>query len=157
MFRVETDFEDGQRMPDKYANVGVPGGENVSIPLIWENSPEGTKSFAVAMVDRHTVADNWVHWLVINIPESATSLPEGASGGGDMPSPAKELNNTFGFPGYGGPQPPGGTGDHEYETTIYALDTETVPIEADTTLDEFMQAIDGNILESASVTGVYSQ
>jgi Raf kinase inhibitor-like YbhB/YbcL family protein len=150
-------FEDGQRMPVKYANTGVGGGQNISIPLSWENPPEGTKSFAVATVDRHPVANNWVHWLVINIPGSVISLPEGASGTNNMPAGAKELNNTFGFQGYGGPQPPPGTGDHDYETTIYALNVEGLNLEANTSLGQFMDAIQGRVLGSAKLTGKFSR
>lgn len=150
-------FGDGQKIPAKYANKGVSGGENISIPLSWENAPEGTKSFAITMVDRHPVADNWVHWLVINIPASATSLSDGAAGSNKMPSGSEELNNTFGDLGYGVPQPPPGTGDHDYEITIYALNTERLSLEADATLDQFLSAIDGKVIGSAKLTGKLSR
>lgn len=148
-------FGNGQSIPVKYANKGVSGGENISIPLSWENAPEGTKSFAIAMVDRHPIADNWVHWLVINIPASATSLAEGASGSNKMPASAEELNNTFGYVGYGGPQPPPGSGDHDYETTIYALNVEKLSLNANTTLDQFLSAIEGQTLGTAKLTGKF--
>src|SRR5258708_27194238 len=56
-------FEDTQTMPSKYAKAG----QNVSPPLSWENAPQGTKSFALAVVDRHPVARNFVHLLVIDM------------------------------------------------------------------------------------------
>lgn len=149
-------YENRQRMPVKYANTGVAGGENVSVPLQWENAPEKTKSFAIAMVDKHPVANNWVHWLVINIPSNVNSLPEGASGK-NMPAGSKELNNTFGSKGYGGPQPPPGTGDHDYVITIYALNVEKLDLDADTSLSEFMRAISDKEVASAQLTGLFSQ
>ncbi len=97
-------FADGQSIPTKYANTGVSGGQNVSIPLEWSGAPAETKSFALAIVDRHPIANSWVHWLVINIPKTASMLAEGASRTNKMPTGAKELNNTFGNLGYGGPQ-----------------------------------------------------
>lgn len=157
MFQLKSSaFEDGQRMPTKYANTGV-GGQNISIPLSWENPPGGTQSFAIAMVDRHPVANNWVHWLVINIPNSASSLPEGTSGTSSIPAGSKELNNTFRFQGYGGPQPPPGTGDHDYETTIYALNADSLPLDTNASLDQFMSAIQGKVLGSAKLTGKFSR
>jgi len=66
-------FKDGERIPTQYVMPGA-GGKNISLPLSWKNVPSGTKSFALSMVDPHPVAGNWVHWLAINIPASATSL-----------------------------------------------------------------------------------
>jgi hypothetical protein len=158
MFQIKSSaFEHGGKIPVKYANTGVSGGENISIPLTWENPPEGTKSFAIAMVDIHPIANNWVHWLVINIPSSANSIPEGASGTDKMPAGSKELNNTFGFVGYGGPQPPPGSGDHEYVTTIYALDVENISLDENTTLGEFQSAIEGHVLAKAQLSGKFGR
>jgi hypothetical protein len=132
------------------------GGENVSIPLSWSGAPEGTKSFALSIVDPHPVANNWVHWLVVNIPQDVTSLEEGASGEG-MPSGAKELKNSFGKPGYGGPQPPQGTGEHPYVVTVYALNVDKLDLDEDTTLGELQKALEGKVLASATVTGMYER
>lgn len=149
-------FKDRKRIPVKYATEEVTGGKNLSIPLQWENVPEGTKSFAIAMVDKHPVANNWVHWLVINIPSDVDSLPEGASGK-NMPPGSKELNNTYGYQGYGGPQPPPGTGDHDYVITVYALNVGKLDLDADTSLSELMQAISDKEVASAQLTGLFSQ
>lgn len=158
MFELKSSaFEDGQRMPRKYTNRGVVGGENVSIPLSWQNPPEGTKSFAIAMVDRHPVANNFVHWLVVDIPGEVTSISEGASGTSNMPSGSRELNTTYGVPGYGGPQPPLGTGDHDYETTIYALSVEGLDVDPDSSLSDFMAALEGSMLGSAKLTGKFGR
>jgi Raf kinase inhibitor-like YbhB/YbcL family protein len=98
-------FQDGKLIPTKYAYHGVDGGNNISLPLSWSDVPTGTKSFALSIVDPHPVAKNWVHWFVINIPAGANSISEGASKRA-MPIGCKELLNTYGSPGYGGPEPP---------------------------------------------------
>ena len=72
-------FPDGGKIPLPYVMPGA-GGQNVSVPLSWSGAPAGTQSFALAMVDPHPVARNWVHWLVIDLPKDSTSIPEGASG-----------------------------------------------------------------------------
>ena len=73
-------FGDGKAIPTRHATKGVSGGQNVSPPLSWANLPEGTRSLAVACIDRHPVANSWLHWLVINIPTSVKVLPEGCVG-----------------------------------------------------------------------------
>ena len=149
-------YEHNERMPAKHANKGVVGGENVSPALSWKNAPEGTKSFALTIVDHHEVANEFVHWLVANIPAETDSIEEAASGK-NMPEGSKELNTTYGESVYGGPRPPAGTGDHPYETTVYALNVETLDLTEDATIDAFLQAIDGKVLAKASVTGMFSQ
>ncbi len=150
-------FEDGKVIPTKYATTGVTGGKNISIPLKWENPPEGTKSFAISIVDLHPIANNWVHWLVINIPRDVNSIDEGASKTDKMPKGCKELNNTFGWLGYGGPQPPKGSGPHKYEVTIYALDVEKLELDVHTSLKIFQKAIDGHVIGTAKIVGIFER
>lgn len=148
-------FSDSSKIPVKYV-MSRAGGENVSPPLEWSGEPEGTKSFALSCHDPHPIARNWVHWLVINIPRDAHLLPEGASGK-SMPSGSLELLNSFGFVGYGGPQPPPGTGDHPYVFTLYALDVEKVSVSGRMSIEKFEKAIGPHILEKATITGYFGR
>src|SRR5512135_302067 len=68
---TSTAFKDGAKIGIQYVMPGA-GGKNLSLPVSWQNSPAGTKSFALSVVDPHPVARNWVHWLVINIPPQTT-------------------------------------------------------------------------------------
>jgi Raf kinase inhibitor-like YbhB/YbcL family protein len=148
-------FKDQGRIPVQYVMPGA-GGRNLSIPLTWKNASDGTRSFALSIVDPHPVARNWVHWFVINIPKEISSLEEGASGK-KMPPGAVELRNSFGSAGYGGPQPPRGTGDHPYVVTLYALSVEKIDLVAATPLPAFQNALEGKVLGSAKITGFFSQ
>jgi Raf kinase inhibitor-like YbhB/YbcL family protein len=148
-------FRDGADMPQVYARFAA-GGRNVSIPLHWTGTPQGVKSFALSIVDLHPVARKWVHWLVINIPPDVTSLPEGASGK-SMPRGAVEIKNSFGDVGYGGPQPPKGTGAHQYLVTVYALRDAGLDLKADATLADFQSAIRAKVLGEASITGLFGK
>ena len=148
-------FKDGEKIPMQYVMSGA-GGKNISAPLSWKNVPPGTKSFALLVVDPHPVAQNWVHWLVINIPATVFSIEEGASRK-KMPPGSVELKNSFGGIGYGGPQPPKGTGDHPYVFTLYALSVEKLDLGANTSLSQFKKALEGKILGSATVTGKYGR
>lgn len=144
-------------IPAKYAMKAVQGGRNVSIPYRWSPAVQGVKSYALVLVDTAPVANSWVHWMVIDIPPSATSIPEGASGTGRMPTGAKELRNTFGVVGYGGPQPPAGTGSHPYVATLYALDVPELELPTGATLSQFKQAVAGHVVASETCTGRFER
>ena len=148
-------FSDGGMIPQLYVMPGA-GGQNLSLPLQWTGAPTGILSYALAIVDPHPVANNWVHWLVINLPPDATGLEEGASGK-KMPSGVVELNNSWGKPGYGGPQPPPGTGDHPYVVTLYALEVAKLDLKPATDLAGFQKALEGKILDSIKITGYYGR
>ena len=152
---VSTAFKDGGKIPIQYVMVPA-GGKNLSIPLAWENAPPGTKSFALSIIDPHPVAQNWVHWFVINIPASTAFLPEGASRK-NMPGGAVELKNSFGDIGYGGPQPPKGSGEHPYVVTLYALTVEKVDLGSSASLSAFKKALEGKVIQSATITGKYER
>ena len=148
-------FTDGDKIPQQYVMPGA-GGKNLSLPLTWSGAPAGTQSFALSMVDPHPVARNWVHWLVINLPADTSGLGEGISGK-NMPSGAAELHNSWGKPGYGGPQPPPGTGDHPYVVTIYALNSAKLDLKPAANLTGFQKALEGKVLDTAKITGYYGR
>ena len=144
-------------MPPRFAMRAVPGGQNISIPYVWRGAPAGARSFVLALVDMAPVAHSWVHWLVIDLPADSSALREGASGTTAMPGGAVELRNTFGNFGYGGPQPPIGTGAHPYVATIYALDTDSLALGAAATREDVLRAIDGHVLAAAACTGRFGR
>ncbi len=150
-------FENGKVIPTKYATTGVIGGKNISIPLSWENVPTGTNSFALTIIDLHPIANNWVHWMVINIPRQVNTIEEGASLTNKMPHGSKEIYNTFGWNGYGGPQPPTGSGPHKYEVSIYALSIEKLELDKHTSLKTFQKAIEGKVIAAAKIIGVFER
>ncbi len=148
-------FNHNGTIPQKYVMPGA-GGENLSIPLKWSEVPEGTKSFVLTIIDIHPIANNWIHWIVINIPNEVRSLEEGASEV-NMPKGSKELRNSFGDIGYGGPQPPRGTGPHSYVVTIYALKVEKLDLSTNISLRELNKVLEGKVLDKASITGIYER
>jgi|GEM_PF-980228 len=152
---TSTAFDNDSDIPVKYAYSDVAGGENVSIPLAWKNAPEGTKSFAITMVDTNESANNFLHWLVINIPPETASIEEGASGK-NMPNSATEAKNGYGTEGYGGPAPPPGD-EHDYEITIYALDIAGMGMSENAGLDQFTSFVEGKVLGKATISGEFSR
>jgi hypothetical protein len=71
-----------------------------------------------------------------------------------MPAGSRELVNTFGDVGYGGPQPPRGSGPHEYHFTIHALRVPALSVER-AKLEKVMAAIRSEEISSSSVVGRY--
>jgi Raf kinase inhibitor-like YbhB/YbcL family protein len=86
--------------------------------ISWATGPAGTSSYAVTILDPD--AHEFVHWAVLDIPATVTSLAAGISPGGSLPAGAHELDNGFGKPGYGGPCPPPGS-IHHYVLTVWAV------------------------------------
>jgi Raf kinase inhibitor-like YbhB/YbcL family protein len=120
-----------------------------SPPLAWSPGPPGTVAYAITIVDPD--AKGFVHWAVVDLPATATSLPEGASGA--LPAGAVELPNDFDKPGYGGPCPPPGA-PHHYVIVVRALDTRLRVEKADAA---FFQRLDASTLASGSLTATYQR
>ncbi|GBQ25203.1 kinase inhibitor phospholipid-binding protein [Acetobacter estunensis NRIC 0472] len=150
-------FSNGDVMPQAqvYSGMGQQGG-NLSPPLKWEGAPEGTKSFVLTLYDPDApTGSGWWHWVVVNLPASTTSLPEGAgSGRGGLPAGALEVRTDFGTPGYGGAAPPPGR-VHRYVFTITALDVPKLEVSVDSSpaLVGFM--VNHHRLASAQITVLY--
>ena len=106
-------------------------GENVSPELLWSGVPEGTRSFALILDDADS--QGFVHWVIYNIPASATGLPARLPPVARLQDASVQGPNDFAvsagraFPGgatvnglgYDGPCPPK---PHTYVFTLYALD-----------------------------------
>jgi hypothetical protein len=137
-------FGHGQEIPQRHGK----RGENVSPGLSWEGAPPGTESFSLAMVDRDPVAQNYVHWLVMDIDPATTELPEGAAPGA-MPKGSYEA-----VP-YAGPFPPAGT--HEYEVTMYALETPRLDLPRTPSLEQFLEAVQPVTLATATLVGTFTK
>jgi len=152
-----TAFRNGSSIPTKYAYGEVQGGKNISPAFDWSGAPDETKSFALSIIDPHPVAKNWIHWFVINIPAAVTSISENASQTKTMPPGSKELYNSYGEIGYGGPCPPFGSGKHPYECEILALRVERMELSERATLSQFKSAIEGKIIARAKITGYYER
>jgi hypothetical protein len=90
-------FPDGGDIPVKYTQAG----EQVSPALTWTNVPPGTQSFVLHMRDpdvaRNRGTEDQVHWLVWNIPGTATGLPENVPKGADAQDPhrRRRLHTAF--------------------------------------------------------------
>lgn len=137
-------------------------GSNISPALSWSGAPAGTKSFAVTVYDPDApTGSGWWHWVVFNLPPSATSLPKDA---GDpkkklMPKGAVQSRTDFGSDGYGGPCPPPGDKPHRYQITIFAVDVDKLPDAKDHSASAALVGFDLHFhtLAKATLTGLYGR
>jgi Raf kinase inhibitor-like YbhB/YbcL family protein len=135
-------------------------GKNISPALNWSGAPKGTKSFALTVYDPDApTGSGWWHWVVYNLPETVSGLPEGAGevSKGLLPAGAVQGRTDFGTPGFGGACPPPGAKPHRYIFTVHALKTATIdaPADASAALVGFM--INANRLGKASFTATYGR
>lgn len=147
-------FNNGQAIPVKYVNQGIPGGQNVSVPLAWTSAPAGTKGYALICIDRSSAVRDWVHWAVIDIPPQTKEFVEGSSPFKNT-SGAKELKGTAGVAGWQGPAPAAGTGPHNYEFTLYALTAATITLPEQPTAAEFEAVVKPLTIASTKLVGTY--
>ena len=142
-------------------SLGGSAGGNQSPQLSWTNPPRGTHSFAVVVFD--TTA-SFTHWGIFNIGGDATGLP--ANAGVAASAYGTQVVNDFLDPNYDGPCPPTNVAPdvHHYVFTVYALRSELTvpssanfPANAQTLFRALLQAaMRGDVLGSASLTGLYS-
>jgi Raf kinase inhibitor-like YbhB/YbcL family protein len=90
----------------------------------------------------------WDHWVVFNIDPKTKEIFTGKQPGGV--SGKSSSGNT----GYVGPCPPNGT--HRYFFTVYALDT-ILSLPTGATKDEVMKAVEGHVIEKATLVGMYTR
>ncbi len=151
---TSTAFGENQSIPKLYTCEG----KDVSPPLTWSGVPANAKSLAL-IVDDPDAPDpaaprmTWVHWVLYNIPASATGLAEGAASGG-LPKGTLEGTNDWQRTGYGGPCPP--IGRHRYFHKLYALDT-ALPDLKKPTKAALEQAMKGHIIGQTQLIGTYEK
>jgi Raf kinase inhibitor-like YbhB/YbcL family protein len=121
-------------------------GKNISPSLRWADAPLKTKSFILTVKDPDAPGGVFTHWAVINIPPSVNGFKKGEN----VYFKYTQLNNDFGYKGYGGPCPPSNT--HRYVFTIYAIDTD---ITNDVT--DLDKEIDTHMISKAELTGLYKR
>lgn len=160
-FRLDSpDLRAGKAVPPKFLFNGFGcSGENVSPALAWKNEPRGTQSFALLVhdPDAPTGGAGWWHWVVTNIPATASALEQGAGtpDGAKLPAGSRQVNTDFGAPGYGGPCPPAGDKPHRYNFTLYALKVDKLDLPPTATASLAGYMANANAIGKATLQAVY--
>ena len=159
---ASSDVQDGKTIANKFVFNGFGcKGDNLSPAVSWKNAPAGTKSFAVLVHDPDTPTGGagWWHWLVVDIPATTTSLPQGA-GGADasaLPAGARQITTDYGSAGWGGPCPPPGDKPHHYNFTVYAMKVDKLELPANPSAALVGYMVNANSLARARFTPRYGR
>ena len=165
-------FTEGGVIPDDYGarndNPACSSGKTSSAgnspPLSWNNAPDAAQSLVLIMSD--TASPSVGHWVVWDIPTTASSLVENAHfNTRDQPLPmgSKQYGKAPGQPGgeyYFGPCPVRGAGPSNYEFRLYALKIANLPAGTNT-YAKIKAALskggahENEIISTASLTGSY--
>ena len=147
-------FANGGTIPSPNAQNGC-GGTNVSPQLQWTGAPAATQSFVVTMFDPDApTGSGFWHWVWFNIAPSTTSIASGAA----LTPPSGTLGMTdYGSPGYGGPCPPVGDGNHHYQITVSALDTVLSGMPTNTTGAYLVFNMGGHVIAQGTYLGLFSR
>jgi Raf kinase inhibitor-like YbhB/YbcL family protein len=139
--------------------------------------PDGVNTEGKTISARRKRTD-FHHWVLVDIPGDAVGIQEGEfSDGvtpGGKPGPASARGTRQGindytswfandeamagnYFGYDGPCPPWNDAIvHHYHFTLYALDFERCPVGGEFTARAVLEAMEGHILETATLSGTYS-
>jgi Raf kinase inhibitor-like YbhB/YbcL family protein len=159
------DFASMGSLDRKFMQV-VAGGENKSPAIAWSAGPAGTQSYVLfAEGEGETRADPTVHWIVYDIPATATSLPQGVPTDVDIASPGGAKNgledsvtgreDLSASPGYRGPNPPPGA-NHPYYFEVFALDKKLGLDPSAARRTPVIEAMKGHVLASGEIMVRYS-
>ena len=147
-----TAFAQGGNIPRKYTCEG----DDIAPALFWSGVPERTLSLVLIVDDPDAPdpaapATTWVHWVLVDIPPGAATIPEG---GQPLPDGCRDGLNDWHRTGYGGPCPP--VGRHRYFFKLYALDTRLLGLHRPTKAD-LERAMQGHVLAQAQLVGTYQK
>lgn len=150
-------------LPDKYGAKAAPEFQLddhpiVSFPLVIEDTPLNTQTYALTLVDFDAIpvcGFAWIHWTAANIPVELNHLPENASRelhnfvqGKNSAAGALVNGPTEISQGYIGPKPPEGV--HNYTLSVYALDT-ALPLDNGFWMNELLDVMQDHVLAKAKI------
>lgn len=157
MALTSSSFTDGGAIPELHAQTG----RDRSPALAWSNVPDSVRSFVLVVHDADAAlgdgTDDMLHWLVWNIPATATSLPAGVPQGAQAANGMRQISASG--PYYRGPAAAASGPPHHYVFELYALDaTVNVPasgMSPPATRAAVMAAIAGHVRGKGVLVGTY--
>ncbi|WP_285499901.1 YbhB/YbcL family Raf kinase inhibitor-like protein [Actinokineospora sp. NBRC 105648] len=131
-----------------------PAKKNESPPLAWSGAPAGAKSYAIVMRDLDNA--NLIHWVIYDIPVSATSLPQNVEHAyrPAVPAGARQIyyRGSASLYGYQGPCSPSTV--NTYEFVVHALNRASLTsLTSSSSTQTAAKAIAAASIGSTKITG----
>jgi len=164
MTLTTTAWPDGGMIPLRYTQAGP----EVSPAIQWSAAPAGTASFVLVLHDADSLVNNstddLLHWMLWNIPGTATAIAQGRPDGFELQDGTRQISVSGSR--YRGPGASATGPMHHYVMELYALDTmldikvdSQGPQEANPNVQairmSIMQAMAGHIRGKAAYFGLY--
>jgi len=151
------DLVDGGVIPDKFTMKA--GAAVVQPKLEWTNVPPGVVSFALLFHDPDGApgkkVEDVTHWMVFNIPATATSLQANVSTDPKLADGTIQIKGTRQV-GYMGPGAGAAGPYHHYTFELFALDTK-LDLGPDAARADVMKAMDGHVVAKGVLEGRFHQ
>jgi Raf kinase inhibitor-like YbhB/YbcL family protein len=142
-------FLPGAAMPAEYTCDGA----DISPPLAWSGTPEGTRSLVLIVEDPDAPGGTFRHWAAFDIAPGARGLATGY--GASRPADGfREGRNDFGQSDYRGPCPPPGPA-HHYHFRLYAISRPSLDLTPVATALDVVQAAQPYIIRKTELVGTY--
>jgi Raf kinase inhibitor-like YbhB/YbcL family protein len=154
-----TGWTDGGMIPARYTQAG---GE-MSPPLSWSGAPDGVVSYVLIVHDTDAAigngTDDILHWMLWNIPATATSIRERAPALAQLPDGTRQISATG--PYYRGPGALSMGPPHHYVFELFALDSSievpAIGASPPATRMAVLAAMAGHIRAKAVLTGLFKR
>ncbi len=137
-------FTEGATIPKGYT---CDGGDVIP-PLTFTDVPHDAKTLALIVDDPDAPVGTWDHWVVWNIPATASGVEEGRTPDGVVGRNSWKKN------AWGGPCPP--DREHRYFFKLYALDAE-LELTREATKADLQQAMAGHVLAETELMARYER
>jgi Raf kinase inhibitor-like YbhB/YbcL family protein len=156
-----TGFADGGRIPARHTCASGQQAGNPSPAISWSGAPATTQSYALIFHDPDPVlqgsaTNDVLHWAIFDIPGDSKGLPEAVPAMAELADGSKQPNGISGMPGYFGPCPPAGHGDHHYTFELFALNAK-LGLPASTSRADLMNAMNGKVVAKGIYIGMFGQ
>jgi Raf kinase inhibitor-like YbhB/YbcL family protein len=199
---TSTSFTNNSPLPERFAfaikdaDEHIALGENLNPQLSWSELPPKARSLVLICIDPDVpsslddfnqegrsisaslIRENFIHWIMIDIPATAGSIQEGACSDGVVPGgkdePAGPPGSRQGindftvffagdedmggnYFGYEGPCPPWNDElVHHYHFQLLAIDLSRVDVEGNFTAEDVLNSINGHVIEGTEIVALYS-
>jgi Raf kinase inhibitor-like YbhB/YbcL family protein len=153
-------FKEGDTLPAE--NTCAPYNANPNAApspmLSWTGAPASARSFVLVEQDMDVPPPGGpvVHWLIFNIPSSASSLPAAIPQGSAGPGGSIQGVNSVRSIGYIGSCPPPGAAPHHYVFQLFALDN-TLTVSSPAVLPDVNTAMQGHIVAQTALATTFGR